>query len=336
MRILSCGIIGLGSIGSLHDEEKTDKGIYSHAGAYMSLDGFSLEAFCDTNKERAHNSGIFWGVNNIYTEIDQFLSDSNIDIVSVCTPDNTHYTLLKKILEKAVCLKAILTEKPLSLSYAEATELESLALSKNIFLEINNQRRAEPMHQETARMIKTGELGSIQAVCGYYVKGLFHIGSTMLDTLRMLLGDVVWVMALPPFGVGSYGVDYSTDFVLGFANGTKAVIQSCDKESYTYSIFEIDIVGNIGRIRITDNGFRFARQKVVDYRNYSGFKMLSGESITYSKIKSSMLGVFKQTYDAVMSGRTGFGDFAVEALEDVRILEKVRQSEQMNGLALEC
>lgn len=336
IEMLSCGIIGLGVIGSRHDEERKGEGIYSHAGAYKAIDGYNLVSICDADAQRAHQSGEFWGIREIYNDVDQFLSGQQLDVISVCTPDCTHYSVLKKVLKGSKKLKAVITEKPLGLSYEECAEIEQLACLNNVLVEINNQRRAEPMHKKVAALIKSEKLGSIQAISGYYVKGLFHIGCTMVDTLRMLFGEVKWVMAVPPFKVGSYGDDYSTDFILGFSNDVKAVVQSCDKDGYSFSIFEIDIMGSNGRIRIVDNGFKIIQQDIEDYEHYAGFRSLGRENLIASDMRHALSHVFKKVYEDIKAEKTGLGTFAQEALKGMRILDQIRCSEQQQGMKLEC
>jgi predicted dehydrogenase len=325
------GIVGLGTIGSQQDEEKRNDGVYSHAGAYRSVDGFELVSACEPNPERARAFSSFWGIEAIYDNLEDFLSKGNLDIVSICTPDETHYHILKRILNDPGTLKAVITEKPLGMSFKECQDLEEMASKCGVFIEVNNHRRAEPSHLEAVRIVKSKSVGIVQGISAYYVKGLYHNGCTMVDTLRMMLDEVAWVKALPPFHVGSYGMDYSIDFLLGFQDGSKAVVQSCDKEAYHYSIFEIDMLFSRGRLTFRENGFEILQRSVEDYPHYPGFKSLGEPRQIQGDMAHAITYIYRKVMNDVHEEKIGFGEYAREAVKDMLVVEAVRNSARQEG-----
>jgi predicted dehydrogenase len=64
--------------------------------------------------------------------------------------------------------KAVLCEKPLSMSVAEAQEMVDLAAKKNLPNCVNHNLRFYPVVQQIRRMIEAGELGDILVVQGTY------------------------------------------------------------------------------------------------------------------------------------------------------------------------
>jgi predicted dehydrogenase len=64
--------------------------------------------------------------------------------------------------------KAVLCEKPLTLSVAEAQELVALAARKNVANCVNHNLRYYPLVQHIRRMIEGGELGDVLIVQGTY------------------------------------------------------------------------------------------------------------------------------------------------------------------------
>ncbi|KJU82071.1 oxidoreductase [Candidatus Magnetobacterium bavaricum] len=331
MTPFNAGIIGLGAIGSLQDEDKKVEGIYSHAGAIDAIKEYNLIAVCEPRRDRLEVSKKMWGVKKGYTNIAEFLENEPLHTVSICTPDETHFAVLKQVLTCAKHIKVIITEKPLVLSYDECREIRDLATEKKVLIEVNNQRRVDGSHIEASKLIKEGELGMIQGVSAYYVKGLFHIASTMVDTLMMLLGDIKWVQAIPPFFKGKYGnSDFSTDFILGFKDDVTAVVQSCDKGGYWYSIFEIDVLGAKGRLCISENGTCIEHFKVVEYPNYPGFSVLGEPVRIPGDMNFAILHLFKTVLQELRDGVFGLGKFALEAMKGIRILEMVRESEKMS------
>lgn len=330
-RAIRGGIIGLGAIGSQQDEERKTDGVFSHAGAYRVVNGFELVSACEPNRERAEAFSRFWGVDTVYDNLEDFLAKEKLDIVSVCAPDAMHYGVIKRILDNPGRIKAIITEKPLGTTAKECRDLERLASGSGVFVEVNNHRRAEPSHCEAKRLIRNKLMGTVQAVSAYYVKGLFHNGCTMVDTIRMMLDEVAWVRALPPFEAGSYGTDHSIDFMLGLQDGSKAMVQSCDKEAYHYSIFEIDMLFSGGRLTFHDNGFRIERQPVEDYPHYPGFRSLGEHEDVRGDMARAITYVYNRILDELEAGKTGFGEFAREAVKDMVVVEAIHESALQGG-----
>jgi hypothetical protein len=157
----------------------------------------------------------------------------------------------------------------------------------------------------------------------------------MVDTLRMMLGEVIWVKALPPFQTGSYGTDHSVDFLLGFQDGSKAIVQSCDKDAYHYSIFEIDMLFSEGRLTLYDDGFRIERQSVEDYPHYPGFRSLGKPGLIQGDMANAITYIYRGIIDTLQCGKTGFGEFAREAVKDMIVVETIYSSAQQGGRRIE-
>lgn len=325
------GIIGVGAIGAKQDETSLKPGVYSHAGAYQCLNEIDLVAACDTNSSRLASFGEFWKVNALYDDVNDFISRADVDIVSICTPDNTHLPILKTLLTASRQIKAVILEKPMVQTVHEYKEIEKAMASTSIMVEVNTHRRLEPSHLSVAQMIRKKKVGSIQAVSGYYVRGLLHNGCTMVNSLRMLLGEVEWVMALPPFRKSSNGDDYAVDFILGFGAGVNAIVQACDKCTYSYSIFEIDIFCDKNRFRIVDNGFNVEKYTVEPYSHYPGFFMLGKPDKIPGDMAHGIVYVFRKVLSDIEQNKTGWGDMANEAIKDLFILEAINKSAHRSG-----
>ena len=63
------------------------------------------------------------------------LNENKFDIVSICTPIQTHFEIVKKCIETGV--KAIFCEKTLSYSLEEAGEMLRLCKENNVFFGVN-------------------------------------------------------------------------------------------------------------------------------------------------------------------------------------------------------
>lgn len=69
---------------------------------------------------------------------EELLSDKDIELIIVNTPDTTHYDYCKQALEAG---KHVVVEKPFTLNSQEGEELKKLAESKNLVLSVYQNRR---------------------------------------------------------------------------------------------------------------------------------------------------------------------------------------------------
>jgi predicted dehydrogenase len=328
---IAVAIIGCGDIAGRYDERKTDSGVFSHAMAYKSVPGIKIASAFDTNAKRLNRFCEYWGVEQKASSFDDIVS-GRYDIISVCTPDATHERIVEKILRNGSA-RYVWVEKPLATSALAAEKLIKLARKREIGLWLTNQRRWEPCHAKMRELIRGGGLGELVHATGYYVKGMTHIGCTLIDTLRYLCGDVGWVRAYPPFNTGSYGADHSLVGALGFVRGGSASIVGCDKEKYIYSIFEIDIMGTHGRIRITSNGDIISIYNVGSYGRYSGFGELRLIKTLKTEMKWSMKYGAEKLIEALVSGRVS-DEYAKEGLTDLRVVDAFKRSARRGGVLI--
>ena len=116
---MNLGIVGAGMI-------VKDYLSFSH-----ELTEIKLEAIVARNIENLKNLQSTYKIKEIYTDLDECLSNSSIDTIYVAVPNNLHYSVAKKALEAG---KNVICEKPFTLDYHETVELFELAESKNLIL----------------------------------------------------------------------------------------------------------------------------------------------------------------------------------------------------------
>jgi predicted dehydrogenase len=177
-------------------------------------------------------------------------------------------------------------------------------------------------------------IGEVIHVTGYYVKGITHIGCTAVDTIRFLCGEVMWVSALPPFQVGSSGTDPSLRGVLGLKNGTTAIVIGCDLREYVYSLFEIDIVGTHGRVKIEDNGDIIRTYTMKNYNHYVGFKELTLLKEINTQMQWTMKIGLEMILKNISEGRESTF-YAEEGLEDLKVIDAIKRSAEQGGRRIE-
>lgn len=283
-------IIGCGKIGSEFADDPRVDGIYTHAGAYTACESTGLVAVCDNDAGKAKLCAERWGVGLWYTDPVRLLAEAKPDIVSICTPDSTHADLAGLALD-APGVRAVFAEKPLALDVPRAERLVELARRKKIVLAVNYTRRFAPSHVAIKKLLDSGAIGRLQHVTGWYTKGLLHNGTHWIDLCRWLAGEIREVQGFDAPGGSAEDPTYSA--WLRLDSGCQAFLHGCDASKF--SVFEMDLVGESGRLRILDSGQRYELYSVCDSPRHTGYRVLA----------------LKETFPA------GFHDVLLHAVRDV-------------------
>ncbi len=93
------------------------------------------------------------------------------DFVAVCTPNDSHYEIAKAALEAGF---DVMCEKPLSMTLAEAKELERIAKRRRRVLGIPFTYSGFPMVKLARDLVAKGELGKVDKVVLEYLQGSFR------------------------------------------------------------------------------------------------------------------------------------------------------------------
>jgi predicted dehydrogenase len=189
------------------------------------------------------------------------------DLVSICTPDASHYQVLYQILTASNKPRGVLCEKPLATDPVQARELIDMCKREGVVLTVNYMRRFAVNINALKAYLLEGNLGEIQAVNGWYTKGTLHNGSHWFDLLRFLAGEVVWVRGID--SLKEAGQDPTLDVVMGLENGALATLRAVGAAFYT--IFEMEILGTKGRVRLNDSCFNIELSLAASSQRYSGY-----------------------------------------------------------------
>jgi predicted dehydrogenase len=153
MRRVKTAVIGSGFMGKVHAE------------AIRRLGFVDIAAVVASNETKAREFGESICVDKTTANYETVLNDSSIEAVHICTPNALHHPESKAALNAG---KAVLCEKPLAMSAAEAEDLVKVAESKSIANCVNHNLRFYPVVQHIRRMIESGELGEVLVVQGTY------------------------------------------------------------------------------------------------------------------------------------------------------------------------
>ena len=261
----------------------------------------SFEIVADANEEAAKSAQKKIGFKRISTDWNDVVTDPNVDLVDIATPNAFHYVVAKAALENG---KNVYCEKPLSISAEESKELAELAKKKGVV--------------------------NYVGFCG----ALGDLGSHLLSISQFIMGDITKVNAVAttvfpkrPKAAGSTEMadveneDIMT-FMAEYANGAIGQI-ACSrvatgrKNYLTYEIqgtkgsvrYDLERMGEVQVYFQSDNerdrGFRTVLLNPL-MKGYSAFQPAAGISIAYNDMKILEVHAL---FDAITNGADYVTDF---------------------------
>lgn len=126
-----------------------------HAPFLTQNKNFNLYAVCERNKNEAQKQ-----YPNIitYRNIEALLADESIELVIINTPNNTHFNFAIQALNAG---KHILVEKPFAVNKAQAQQIFTLGINKNLKVMAYQNRRFDSDFLALKAVLKSGKLGKI-------------------------------------------------------------------------------------------------------------------------------------------------------------------------------
>ncbi|MEG0366787.1 MAG: Gfo/Idh/MocA family oxidoreductase [Coprobacillus sp.] len=288
--MIQWGIIGFGRIA-----ERFMKGLsYSEDG---KLYGVASRTKSKLDDLQAQHPQI-----HTYDNYEDMLNDDNIDAVYIALRHQDHYHWAKEALLRN---KAVLCEKPATLSYAQTKELCDLSKQKHTFFMEAMKTRFIPMTSEIKQIVKDGVIGDItrieNAFCSdvpydeksylfekeqggaWYDVSIYNI-ATILDFIKSPIKSID-VMCKK-----DYGVDVYDRVEVLFESGQTALIECAIDRSQPKSM---TIYGTKGKIEAEPfyrptsavvsfgNGESFIGEKPYMFDDFYGEIEAVHESIAY-------------------------------------------------------
>ena len=155
MERINVAIIGSGFMGA------------AHLDALRRVPGVDVVAIASADPPRARELAAQFGVPQVTEDWRELLGRPDVHAVHNCTPNNLHFEVNKALLAAG---KHVLSEKPLTMTSAESTELVRLAREAGVATAINFNYRGYPLVQQAHGMVKRGELGELFLVHGHYLQ----------------------------------------------------------------------------------------------------------------------------------------------------------------------
>ena len=226
---LRVGLIGYGLAGSVF-----------HAPLIAATEGLVLDTVVTSNPERQEQARAgFPDVRVAATPDELFARSGELDLIVIASPNKTHVPLARTALEAGL---AVVVDKPVAGTAAEARELAGLAEKRGLFLSVFQNRRWDNDFLTLRGLLAEGALGDVwrfesrferwrpQPKGGWRESGdpaeigglLYDLGSHVVDQALVLFGPVTQVYAESVVRRAGAETDDDTFLALTHANGVRS------------------------------------------------------------------------------------------------------------------
>ncbi len=301
----------------------------NHLQAIEQHPDLNLAAVCDIDEQATYAASQQYKV-EMYTNLDEMLQNSNIDVVTLCTPSGLHPLQAIKI---AKAKKHIITEKPMATKWQDGLDMVKACEESGVRLFVVKQNRLNATMQLLKKAIDNNRLGKIYMACvnvfwtrpqDYYDqanwRGTWHLdggafmnqASHYIDLIHWLMGPVQSVQAMTSTLARQIEAEDTGVMNLRWQNGA---VGSINVTMLTYpKNFEgsITILGEKGTVRIggvavneiqrwefADEHEDDAKVKEANYQTTSVYGF--GHPLYYDNVVKSLQGKEKPLVD----GREG-------------------------------
>ncbi|MFD0618093.1 Gfo/Idh/MocA family protein [Paenibacillus sp. GCM10027629] len=176
-----------------------------HMPSLKKLKNIEMVAFCDIIPERAEKAAEEYGAEGakVYTDYTEVFADKTIDIVHVCTPNDSHAEIAIAAMEAD---KHVMCEKPMAKTAADARRMVEVAKStgKKLTVGYNNRFRTDSRYLK--EVCDAGDLGEIYFAKAHAIRrravptwGVFldeekQGGGPLIDIGTHALDLTLWMM----------------------------------------------------------------------------------------------------------------------------------------------
>ncbi len=217
----------------------TGKIATSMVGDLALLPECEVTAVAARRQESADAFAARHGIPTAYGDYRALVEDPDVDVVYVATPHSLHREHVELALDAG---KAVLCEKSLTTTAAEAEELVAIARERGLFLMEAMWMRCNPMVRRLQQLLGSGVLGTpmqVRADLGFVVDkpatdrlldpalgagALLDMGIYPLTFATLFLGEPSRVAATAT--LSEAGVDLSLVLALGYPSGATAALSS--------------------------------------------------------------------------------------------------------------
>ena len=269
-------IIGLGNIASEYEAEEWRGHPSTHIGAYRELPEVDVTAVADTSPDRLEAFTERWGEAKCYQDAGDLLANEQIDLLSICTPHNTHCDLTVAAAESGV--RGVVLEKPMANNLAECDRMLEACGKSGTKISICYLRRWSNEFLEVKEIVDSGDIGElcyIHTFLGRFkpqgwqadatVSGGFlgYDPTHLIDMLHLLAGEPDWVSAHIERRYPDLNEEDFVTATYRFQNGVVAHLQADGH----HQVMDYNLI-----LSCTDGRLDYA-----SLREESGFRLMKGK-----------------------------------------------------------
>ena len=339
--MIEVGLVGFGLAGRAF-----------HAPVIRAVPGLHLAAILQRSGTEAAEK---YPDVRIVRSLDELLSMSEIRLIVIATPNETHYLFARQCLEAG---RDVVVDKPFTTTLKEAVSLVQFAKDANRLLTVYQNRRYDGDFQATRKLVADGALGRIvrfetsydrfrpQLKPGAWRESARPGSGILLDIAPHLIDHALVLFGLPE-GVTAdvrterekAAADDAFDITLHYSNGMRAVLRSSilaavprprfvlfgTQGSFVKQTFDPQEM-NLRRGYIPSGGAWGAEPE----ENWGVLTVPKGDSFEQRRIPSAACD-YRDYYSNVRDALLGRAALAVTpeyALEVMRMLELARESSQ--------
>ncbi|MCC7275634.1 MAG: Gfo/Idh/MocA family oxidoreductase [Alphaproteobacteria bacterium] len=318
--MLNAAVVGLGRWGQ------------TLVNAVQGGDKVRFVAGCTRTPAKAAEFGAKHGF-AIGADYAAILADPNVQAVVLATPHTQH---AEQVEAAARAGKHVFCDKPFTLTKASAEAAIAACRRAGVAICVGHNRRFLPAYGELARLVRSGELGTVLQVEGAVTGsggfsfppggwrasptespagGMTALGIHMVDALIGLLGPVAAVAALSWRRALEIPIDDTTAMLLRFADGTAGTLVTSPA---TVQNWRIQAYGTKGGAEM-----RGETQLVV---TRVGGKPETTEFPPTNKERAEL-----ESFADAVAGRSAFPVSDADAIAGVAVLETVERSARQGG-----
>ena len=292
--------------------------ITSHAASLALMEQVEVAGYCDIVPEQlgsfTEKWGSTWRAAQPYDDYRKMLAEADLDILTVATGDHRHADMVVDGANSGV--RAILCEKPLATTIADANRMIAACEENKVPLSVGHTRAWDPHYHKIRDTIRDGEIGrlsSIIAVQGGARAMMFRNGTHVLH------GVTFFADAAPTHvsGVLEEGFDHWTEYkgdggkkpendpgvsgVILFENGVRALYE-CGKTGIEGSALRL--IGSTGEILYQfDDGY--ATLRALDENGENITRLIKPLGIVSSYQSMGYVAAYEELIALAEAGGTG-------------------------------
>lgn len=247
-KVFKVGLVGAGGVTQLHLD-----GYKNHP------ERVEVVAICDPNEEVLNKRADEYGIKHRFTDLQDFIENSHVDVAVVCTPTSVRKEVLFPIIEAGI---PIFVEKPFSDTLTEAAAIVDKASKAKLPMAVNQNFRRHYPFELIRGIVKENAIGKISQImfteiffrqdAGWRLNNKRHALSVMgihwLDGFRLVLDANPVTIACQTRSSSAINCAGETEATVQIAFDNDAIVTYVQSFSSSFSKNEMIVIGEKGTI----------------------------------------------------------------------------------------